>query len=54
MAGVDWLWIMHPFLAVVVVYPLLGVVLLLEVQTRARRLQSNKLPVTVGRDHSDL
>ena len=54
MAGVDWLWILHPFLAVVVVYPLLGVVLRLAVQTRARRLQSQKLPVTVGRDHSDL
>ena len=54
MAGVDWLWILHPFLAVVVVYPLIGVVVRLAVQTRARRLQNQKLPVTVGRDHSDL
>ena len=54
MAGVDWLWILHPFLAVVLVYPLIGVVMRLAVQTRARRLQKQKLPVTVGRDHSDL
>ena len=54
MAGVDWLWILHPFLAVVLVYPLIGVVVRLAVQTRARRLQNQKLPVTVGRDHSDL
>ena len=54
MAGVDWLWILHPFLAVVLVYPLVGVVVRLAIQTRARRLQKQKLPVTVGRDHSDL
>ena len=54
MAGVDWLWILHPFLAVVLVYPLMGVVVRLAVQTRQRRLQQQKLPVTVGRDHSDL
>ena len=54
MAGVDWLWILHPFLAVVLVYPLVGVVGRLAIQTRARRLQNQKLPVTVGRDHSDL
>ena len=54
MAGVDWLWILHPFLAVVWVYPLIGVVMRLAVQTRERRLQRQKLPVTVGRDHSDL
>ena len=54
MAGVDWLWILHPFLAVVLVYPLVGVVVRLAIQTRARRLQNQKRPVTVGRDHSDL
>ena len=53
MAAVDWLWILHPFLAVVLVYPLMGVVVRLAVQTRARRLQNQKLPITVGRDHSD-
>ena len=26
MTTVDWLWILHPVLAVVLVYPLLGVV----------------------------
>ena len=54
MAGVDWLWILHPFLAVVLVYPLVGVVVRLAIQTRARRRQNQKLPVRVGRDHSDL
>ena len=54
MAGVDWLWILHPFLAVVLVYPLVGVVVRLAIQTSARRLQNQKLPFTVGRDHSDL
>ena len=54
MAGVDWLWILHPFLAVVLVYPLIGVVVRLALQTRARRLQNQKIPVTVGRDHSEL
>lgn len=54
MAAVDWWWILHPFLAVVLVYPLIGVVVRLAIQTRARRLQKEKLPATVGRDHSDL
>ena len=50
----DWLWILHPALAVVLVYPLLGVVVRLAWQTRQRRLARVKHPVTVGRDHSDL
>jgi len=54
MAAVDWLWILHPFLAVVLVYPLIGIVVRLALQTRARRVQKRKLPPTVGRDHSDL
>jgi hypothetical protein len=45
---------LHPFLAVVLVYPLIGVVVRLALQTRARRLQNQKIPVTVGRDHSEL
>ncbi|QBE68249.1 hypothetical protein SynWH8101_0654 [Synechococcus sp. WH 8101] len=54
MASVDWLWILHPFLAVVLIYPLIGMVIRLALQTRQRRLQKSKLPATVGRDHSDL
>jgi hypothetical protein len=58
-ASVDWLWILHPFLAVVLIYPLIGIVIRLALQTRQRRLQQTgrqpiKLPTTVGRDHSDL
>lgn len=54
MQTVDWLWLIHPALAVVLVYPLLGMVLRLARQTRDRRLQETKLPATVGRDHADL
>ena len=50
----DWLWILHPALAVVLVYPRLGMVVRLAWQTRQRRLAGVKHPVTVGRDHSDL
>lgn len=51
---IDLLWIIHPFLAVVLIYPLIGVVIRLALQTRARHLRKEKIPPTVGRDHSDL
>jgi hypothetical protein len=54
MQSVDWLWLLHPALAVVLVYPLLGMVLRLGQQTRDRRLNQAKHPPTVGRDHADL
>ena len=55
MTAVDWLWILHPLMAVVLIYPLIGMVLRLGVQTRARRQKTNpKLPPSVGRSHSDL
>jgi hypothetical protein len=54
MQTVDWLMILHPALAVVLVYPLVGQVLRLGLQARQRRLQGAKLPPTVGRDHADL
>ncbi len=54
MTALDWLWILHPALAVVVVYPLLGVVMSLAWQTRQRRVAQQKHPPTVGRDHSDV
>ena len=54
MAMVDWLWILHPVLAVVLIYPLTGIVMRLAMQTRSRRLKTAKQPTTVGRDHSDL
>ena len=54
MTMVDWLWILHPALAVVLIYPLTGIVMRLAMQTRSRRLKTAKLPPTVGRDHSDL
>lgn len=54
MTSVDWLWILHPALAVVLIYPLLGMVVRLAWQTRQRRVASVKHPPVVGRDHSDL
>jgi len=54
MTTVDAFWLLHPFLAVVLVYPLLGMVLRLAQQTRNRRLHEVKHPPTVGRDHADL
>ena len=50
----DWLWILHPALAVVLIYPLIGMVVRLAWQTRQRRVALVKHPPMVGRDHSDL
>ncbi len=54
MQTIDWLWILHPALAVVVIYPLIGMVARLGIQARARRVEKAKLPPTTGRDHADL
>ncbi|MFQ6537118.1 MULTISPECIES: DUF4079 domain-containing protein [Aphanothece] len=54
MTSIDWLWIIHPALAVVLVYPLLGMVLRLAQQTRQRRIAKVKHPPSVGTDHADL
>jgi MFS family permease len=48
--------LLHPLLAVVVVYPLIGIVLQRAMQTRQRRLQTakggkSKLPPTTGLEH---
>jgi hypothetical protein len=53
MTTTDWLWVLHPALAVVLVYPLLGLVLRLAQQTRQRRVQKLKLPPSVGGEHVD-
>ena len=54
MTALDWLWVLHPALAVVLVYPLLGMVVRLAWQTRQRRVARVKHPVSVGADHSGL
>ena len=54
METIDWLWILHPTLAVVLIYPLIGVVVRLGVQTKARRVDGAKLSPTTGREHTDL
>ena len=53
MTTLDWFWILHPALAVVLVYPLIGIVVRLAWQTRQRRVAKVKHPPVVGRDHSD-
>ena len=50
----DWLWVLHPALAVVLIYPLIGMVVRLAWQTRQRRVAQVKHSPVVGRDHSDL
>ncbi|WP_413442537.1 DUF4079 domain-containing protein [Synechococcus sp. MIT S1220] len=54
MTSLDWFWILHPALAVVLIYPLLGMVVRLAWQTRQRRVFKVKHPPVVGRDHSEL
>ncbi|MFN7900812.1 MAG: DUF4079 domain-containing protein [Synechococcaceae cyanobacterium] len=55
MTPIDWLWILHPALMVVLAYPLLGAVLLLARRTRRRRLtQDPAIPLSSGREHLDL
>jgi len=52
--SVDWLLILHPTLAVVLIYPLIGMVARLGVQARQRRLGASKIAVTSGSEHTDL
>jgi Protein of unknown function (DUF4079) len=52
----DLILLLHPIAAIVVVFPLLGIVLNRAVQTRQRRLQTagqskSKIPPTVGQEH---
>ena len=54
MTTTDWLWILHPALAVVLIYPLIGMVVRLAWQTRQRRVAKVKHPPVVGSNHSDL
>lgn len=52
MTTVDWLWLLHPALAVALVYPLLGATMQLALHTRRRRLNQGKAPVSVGAEHT--
>ena len=54
MQTLDWWLLVHPVLAVVLIYPLLGIVVRLGWQARQRRVHQAKLPATTGRDHSQL
>jgi len=51
---IDWLWILHPLLMVVIAYPLLGIVLFLARRTRLRRLGQSRMPASSGAEHTDL
>lgn len=53
---IDFLRILHPAIAVMIVFPLIGIVLHMAWQTRQRRLQSaagmkTKIPPVVGSEH---
>jgi hypothetical protein len=54
MQSADWLTILHPTLAVVLVYPLIGMVVRLGVLARHRRLGDRKIAATSGTEHTDL
>ncbi|MFM8661620.1 MAG: DUF4079 family protein, partial [Cyanobium sp.] len=54
MTTVDWLWLLHPALAVALVFPLLGAALQLALQTRRRRLNQAKAPLSSGAEHTAL
>ena len=54
MQTLDWWLLVHPVLAVVLIYPLLGIVVRLGWQARQRRVHKAKLPAITGRDHSQL
>ncbi|MEB3362045.1 MAG: DUF4079 domain-containing protein [Synechococcaceae cyanobacterium] len=55
MTLIDWLWILHPALMILLAYPLLGGVLLLARRTRQRRLGNSKaIPASSGSEHRDL
>lgn len=54
MRSIDWLWILHPALAVVLIYPLIGMVARLGLQTRQRRAGTSGIAVTSGSEHTDL
>ncbi|HEY9670686.1 MAG TPA: DUF4079 domain-containing protein, partial [Waterburya sp.] len=52
----DFLALIHPAIAVAVVFPLIGIVVNFAWQTRQRRLQTltegkSKIPPVVGREH---
>ncbi|MEW6496923.1 MAG: DUF4079 domain-containing protein [Cyanobacteriota bacterium] len=55
----DFLSLLHPAIAVIIVFPLIGMVVNFAWQTRQRRLQTigggkSKIPPGVGREHVDL
>ncbi|MEM7062979.1 MAG: DUF4079 domain-containing protein [Cyanobacteria bacterium P01_B01_bin.77] len=55
----DWLRLIHPALAVIVVFPLIGIVTNFAWQTRQRRLavqakEKSKIPPVVGKEHVNL
>lgn len=54
MRSIDWLWILHPALAVVLIYPLIGMVARLGLQTRQRRDGASGIALSTGSEHSDL
>lgn len=53
MTPIDWFALMHPVLAVLFVYPLVGATVRLGLLARERRLGISKQPVAVPKEHAE-
>jgi hypothetical protein len=54
MKAIDWFWILHPALAVVLVYPLIGQVARLGLEVRRRRSGDSRTAPLAGPEHQQL
>ncbi len=53
MTPIDWLSLLHPVLAILFVYPVVGATIRLGILARERRLKIHPQPPTVGVEHAD-
>ena len=51
---IHWIRLLHPLLAVLAIYPLVGASVFLGVQTRQRRSGNRSIPASVGSSHTEL
>lgn len=51
---IHWIRLLHPLLAVLAIYPLVGVAIFLGVQTGQRRSGNRSIPASVGSSHTEL
>jgi len=53
MTPIDWFALLHPVLAVLFVYPVVGATVRLGLLARERRLGLSRQPLTVPQEHAD-